>query len=77
MYYVKNEARIIALTNQLKELKMQKGQTITQHIAKIIDLRDQLACVDEEMEDKKTLKSLVPSCGTFVTSLTIMLKGQF
>ena len=67
MYQVKNEARVLALTNQLKELKMEEGQTIAEHIAKITDLRDQLAGVDEEIEDKKlvtiTLNSLAPSFG--------------
>ena len=74
MYQVKNEARVLALTNQLKE-----GQTIAGHIAKITDLRDQLAGVDEEIEDRKlvtiTLNSLALSFGTFVTSLSIMLRA--
>ena len=79
MYQVKNEARVLALTNQLKELKMEEGQTIAERIAKITDLRDQLAGVDEEIEDRKlvtiTLNSLAPSFGTFVTSLSIMLRS--
>ena len=58
---------------------MQEGQTIAGHIAKITDLRDQLASVDEEIEDRKlvtiTLNSLAPSFGTFVTSLSIMLRA--
>ena len=58
---------------------MQEGQTIAKHIAKITDLRDQLVGVDEEIEDKKlvtiTLNSLAPSFGTFVTSLSIMLRA--
>ena len=79
MHNVKNMARVIALNNQLKDLKMTYDQTITEHVAKITDLRDQLANVDEEIEEQRlvsiTLNSLAPSHSTFATSLSTTLRA--
>lgn len=40
MYNVKNEAMLLSLETQVKEIKVQDNQTILEHITKLIDLHD-------------------------------------
>lgn len=74
MYQVNNEAHILALTNQLKEHKIQENQTIHENVAKFIDLWDQLASVDEIIgeEDGFYANSLAPSYRVLMTSLMLL-----
>lgn len=62
MFQVKNTAKVFFLRNQLSTLKMQEGDTLSNHLMKIKDLREELLSIDEIVENSQfvsiTLNSL-------------------
>eukprot|EP01018_Ginkgo_biloba_P015556 Gb_19842 [translate_table: standard] len=71
---IMNESRVLYLRNELYQMRMSKGDSITNHIARIKYLKAQLNVVGELVRPKElvpiTLNNLPNSYEMFVTSLT-------
>src|SRR5215472_7587880 len=78
MYDVKNNARIMALRNELQTLKMLEGDKCTPHLTKFKNIVDQLRHLSDPIHEAQVvefaLNSLAPSFENFVTSLLLDLR---
>lgn len=73
MYEVNNLNEIISLKYQLKDMKMNKGESVQSYIMRISHLKDQLQRVGETIPSKElvlvTLIGLPPIMETFITAI--------
>ncbi len=53
MYQVNNLSQILALKNQLKDIKMNKGETIQAYYMRISKVKDQLLSIGEIIYDRE------------------------
>ena len=53
MFQINNTSRILTLKNQLNNIKMKKGETITSYCMRIMDLRNQLLMVGHTYDNKE------------------------
>jgi len=75
MYEVNNLNEMISLKDQIKDMKMNKGESMQSYIMRISCLRDHLQRVGETMPNKElvvvTLRGLLPPIWeTFITTLS-------
>ena len=74
MYQVNNLSQILALKNQLKDVKMNKGETIQAYFMRISKIKDQLSTLCEVVSDKELvlimLGDLPSSWETFITTIS-------
>lgn len=52
MYEINKTSRALALRHQLHQIKMAKGKSVITYFMKILDLRDQLSPIGDEVVDK-------------------------
>lgn len=55
MFEINNTSRILTLKNQLTNIKMKKGETITSHFMRITDLRNQLLTFSHTYDSKELI----------------------
>lgn len=68
MFEIKNTSRILTLENQLSNIKMNKGETITSYFMRITVLRNQLSRIGHIYDSKEltiTLNRLLISSKNF------------
>ena len=74
MYQVNNLIQILALKNQLKDMKMNKGETIQAYFMRISQLKDQIFTASEIVSDRElvliALGGLPNIWETFITTIT-------
>jgi len=74
MYEVNNLNEIISLKNQLKYMKMNKGEFVQSNTMRISRLRDQFQRVGETVSNRQfvimTLIGLPPIWETFITTIS-------
>jgi len=78
MYQVNNLVQILALKNHLKDVKMNKGETIQAYFGSISKIKDQLSTFGEVVSDKELVLIMLgglPSWENFIT--TISNKDKF
>ena len=70
---VNNLSQVLTLKNQLKDIKMNRGETIQAYFMRISKIKDQLSIVGEIVSNKKlvliTLRGLSPTWETFITTI--------
>lgn len=73
IYESKNKSRKLTLRNQLRVTKMTKNDTIATYFMKMPQIKDQLAAINEHIEDSKlttmTLNGFPPSWCSFVQGI--------
>ncbi len=73
MFAISNLNQIIALKNQLKDIKMNKGETIQAYFLKMTKIKNQLSTIGVVAPDKEmvliTLGGLPPVWETFITTI--------
>ena len=78
MYDVKNEARILALRNELSRLKMNDNDNLLDHLNKLKSIVNQLETMGDTIKDSQivsiALNSLSSNYANFVMSLTISMR---
>lgn len=74
MYEINNLNEIISLKDQLKDMKMDKGESMQSYIMRISHLRDQFQRIGETTPDRElvivTLRGLPPIWETFITTIS-------
>lgn len=55
IYEVNSLSHILSLKNQLKEIKINKGETIQSYVMRISQLKDQLLSVGEDTSDREPM----------------------
>lgn len=53
LYETSNELRILLLRNKLTSLRMNGSDSITDHMQKIQELKNELSAIDSDIKDKK------------------------
>jgi hypothetical protein len=73
-FEINNASRILTLKNQLLNMKMNKEETITSYFLRISEIRDQLLCIGNTIEDTEltliALKGLPISWETFIQCIS-------
>lgn len=78
MYQVNNLSQILALKNQLKDVKINKGESIQAYFMRILKIKDQLSISGEVVSNEELVLIMLgglPSWETFST--TISNNGKF
>ena len=74
MYEVNNLNHILSMKNQLKDIKMNKGEFVQSYVMRISQLRDQLQTVGEPISDRGlvlvTLQGLPSIWETFISTIS-------
>ena len=73
-FEINNTSRLLALKQDLLYIKMKSGESITQYFLRITKLRDQLATMKNQVDDKElsmiALRGLPLSWETFIKGLS-------
>lgn len=74
MYEINNLNHILSVKNQIKDIKMKKGDTVQSYFMRLSQLQDQLFSAGESMSDRElvlvAVQGLPPIWETFITTIS-------